>query len=94
MSHEAVPEPNTPQPGGSSEEPEEDGLSKGLLDQMDELMAALNADLTRLDADLQSRLPDEDEPQEQDESPELPGQDASGAGEAESSGAETGSGPA
>ncbi|MER5870912.1 hypothetical protein [Streptomyces sp. NPDC002044] len=30
------------------------GAPKGLLQQMEELMAALNADLTRLDADLQS----------------------------------------
>ncbi|WP_416370531.1 hypothetical protein [Streptomyces sp. PR69] len=30
------------------------GAPKGLLQQMEELMAALNADLSRLDADLQS----------------------------------------
>nr|WP_229348547.1 hypothetical protein [Streptomyces sp. UNOB3_S3] len=30
------------------------GAPKGLLQQMEELMAALNADLTQLDADLQS----------------------------------------
>lgn len=37
-----------PQQGGGSAQP------KGLLEQMDELMAALNADLSALDADLQS----------------------------------------
>ncbi|NEC28511.1 hypothetical protein G3I20_18655 [Streptomyces sp. SID8111] len=40
MSEESVP-----QQGGS-------GQPKGLLQQMEELMAALNADLTALDADL------------------------------------------
>ncbi|MGW2272426.1 hypothetical protein [Streptomyces yangpuensis] len=35
-----------PAPGG--------GAPKGLLQQMEELMAALNADLSQLDADLQS----------------------------------------
>ncbi|MFE9254231.1 hypothetical protein [Streptomyces sp. NPDC006879] len=40
MSQEAVPEQN--------------GAPKGLLQQMEELMAALNADLSQLDADLQS----------------------------------------
>jgi len=42
MSQEAVPEQAAP------EQP------KGLLQQMEELMAALTADLTQLDADLQS----------------------------------------
>ncbi|MFJ7777869.1 hypothetical protein [Streptomyces yangpuensis] len=64
MSHEAVPETArhtdrtgpaalgaqqgraVPAPGG--------GAPKGLLQQMEELMAALNADLSQLDADLQS----------------------------------------
>ncbi|MGW6978093.1 hypothetical protein ACWGE1_01395 [Streptomyces sp. NPDC054932] len=68
MSHEAVPEtrrhsgptgqaaqaahaaagqePAAPAQGG--------GAPKGLLHQMEELMAALNADLSRLDADLQA----------------------------------------
>ncbi|MER5298687.1 hypothetical protein ABT039_04380 [Streptomyces lasiicapitis] len=32
---------------------EQQGPPKGLLQQMEELMAALNADLTQLDADLQ-----------------------------------------
>ncbi|MER7111527.1 hypothetical protein [Streptomyces sp. NPDC000229] len=51
MSQEAVPEQTAP------EHP------KGLLQQMEELMAALSADLTQLDADLQSsadRLPSPD----------------------------------
>ncbi|OKK04707.1 hypothetical protein AMK26_15475 [Streptomyces sp. CB03234] len=51
MSQEAVPERTAP------EHP------KGLLQQMEELMAALTADLSQLDADLQSsadRLPSPD----------------------------------
>jgi hypothetical protein len=43
MSEESVP-----QQGGGT------GRPKGLLQQMEELMAALNADLSALDADLQS----------------------------------------
>ncbi|MDT7841836.1 hypothetical protein [Streptomyces justiciae] len=43
MSEESVP-----QQGGETDRP------KGLLQQMEELMAALNADLSALDADLQS----------------------------------------
>ncbi|PWI14941.1 hypothetical protein DI272_12790 [Streptomyces sp. Act143] len=43
MSEESVP-----QQGGEA------GRPKGLLQQMEELMAALNADLSALDADLQS----------------------------------------
>ncbi|MFF4317048.1 hypothetical protein ACWDFR_44185 [Streptomyces sp. 900105755] len=43
MSEESVP-----QQGGPSS-----GQPKGLLQQMEELMAALNADLSALDADLQ-----------------------------------------
>ncbi|MGW2613389.1 hypothetical protein [Streptomyces sp. NPDC001500] len=43
MSEETVP-----QQGGTAAPP------KGLLQQMEELMAALNADLSALDADLQS----------------------------------------
>ncbi|WP_369232747.1 hypothetical protein AB5J56_12320 [Streptomyces sp. R21] len=42
MSQEAVPQQAAPAP------------PKGLLQQMEELMAALNADLSQLDADLQS----------------------------------------
>ncbi|MFE1955957.1 MULTISPECIES: hypothetical protein [Streptomyces] len=33
--------------------PQQQGAPKGLLQQMEELMAALNADLSQLDADLQ-----------------------------------------
>ncbi|MEU9376753.1 hypothetical protein AB0D94_23685 [Streptomyces sp. NPDC048255] len=64
MSREAVPE--TPQPTGQTGQaahdharqdsgvPAPSGAPKGLLQQMEELMAALNADLSQLDADLQS----------------------------------------
>ncbi|WP_078628570.1 hypothetical protein [Streptomyces sp. NRRL F-2664] len=44
--HDAPPEPTAPARSG--------GAPKGLLQQMEELMAALNADLSQLDADLQS----------------------------------------
>ncbi|GAA3389809.1 hypothetical protein [Streptomyces roseoviridis] len=62
----AVPEQGAPQvpPAQPSAEsvpsrtarsvPEQGGAPKGLLQQMEELMAALTADLTQLDADLQS----------------------------------------
>lgn len=56
MSQEAAPEralPEQPVPPVSSV-PEQGGAPKGLLQQMEELMAALSADLTQLDADLQS----------------------------------------
>ncbi|MFH8489684.1 hypothetical protein [Streptomyces longisporoflavus] len=49
MSQEAVPE----QEGAHELSAPQQGPPKGLLQQMDELMAALNADLTQLDADLQ-----------------------------------------
>ncbi|MFJ6050039.1 MULTISPECIES: hypothetical protein [unclassified Streptomyces] len=42
-----------------------DGAPKGLLQQMEELMAALNADLSQLDADLQAstdRTPEGERP--------------------------------
>ncbi|MHC0429148.1 hypothetical protein ACX6XY_03020 [Streptomyces sp. O3] len=49
MSQESAPEQAAPSV------PEQDGgQPKSLLQQMEELMAALNADLTQLDADLQS----------------------------------------
>ncbi|MFE2165811.1 hypothetical protein ACFXB3_12180 [Streptomyces sp. NPDC059447] len=65
MSHESVPEPHrlTGQTGQAAhdrahQEPavpaQGGGAPKGLLQQMEEMMAALNADLSRLDADLQS----------------------------------------
>ncbi|NEB06858.1 hypothetical protein G3I78_48770 [Streptomyces sp. SID13726] len=61
MSHESVPE-HVGQTGQAAhdharQEPAADaqgGAPKGLLQQMEELMAALNADLSQLDADLQS----------------------------------------
>lgn len=60
MPQETSPEPDVPPEDGTSPTsapgPEDDGRPKGLLEQMDELMAALNADLTRLDADLQSTV--------------------------------------
>ncbi|WP_372345336.1 hypothetical protein [Streptomyces sp. KL116D] len=49
MSQEAVPE----QAVHKTPVPEQPGAPKGLLQQMEELMAALNADLSQLDADLQ-----------------------------------------
>lgn len=51
MSQEAAPE-QAHAPSAPSV-PEQQGKPKGLLQQMEELMAALNADLTQLDADLQ-----------------------------------------
>ncbi|MFF8265057.1 hypothetical protein [Streptomyces virginiae] len=44
--HDAQPESTVPDQNG--------GAPRGLLQQMEELMAALNADLSQLDADLQS----------------------------------------
>ncbi|MBT2508585.1 hypothetical protein J7I98_22375 [Streptomyces sp. ISL-98] len=46
MSQESVPEQAVPQ--------QHPGAPKGLLQQMEELMAALTADISQLDADLQS----------------------------------------
>ncbi|MFB7463035.1 hypothetical protein ACFCZ1_05930 [Streptomyces sp. NPDC056224] len=64
MSHEAVPETRR-QNGRTGQAahddarqdptaPAQDGAPNGPLQQMEELMAALNADLSQLDADLQS----------------------------------------
>ncbi|MEU6996477.1 hypothetical protein ABZ953_38220 [Streptomyces sp. NPDC046465] len=50
MSQEAVPEQEA---AHDAPVPAQQGAPKGLLQQMEELMAALNADLTQLDADLQ-----------------------------------------
>ncbi|MCB5181456.1 hypothetical protein [Streptomyces antimicrobicus] len=50
MSQESVPEHTGLEPAV----PAQSGAPKGLLQQMEELMAALNADLSQLDADLQS----------------------------------------
>ncbi|MFI5658966.1 hypothetical protein [Streptomyces sp. NPDC051684] len=49
MSQEAAPDGAV----HDTSAPEQEGAPKGLLQQMEELMAALNADLTQLDADLQ-----------------------------------------
>ncbi|KQX55341.1 MULTISPECIES: hypothetical protein [unclassified Streptomyces] len=56
MSQEAAPERAVPEQPVSPSVPEQKGARapKGLLQQMEELMAALSADLTQLDADLQS----------------------------------------
>ncbi|MFG2148394.1 hypothetical protein ACGFRG_30010 [Streptomyces sp. NPDC048696] len=54
MSQEAVPEQAAPQQPAAQSVPEQQGAPKGLLQQMEELMAALTADLSQLDADLQS----------------------------------------
>lgn len=79
MSHEAVPDTHRHTgPIGQAaqaahdragQEPaaaaQGDGAPKGLLQQMEELMAALNADLSRLDADLQAatdRTPESERP--------------------------------
>ncbi|MFI9201810.1 hypothetical protein [Streptomyces sp. NPDC053048] len=50
MTQEAAPEEAVPSQAASQQQ----SPPKGLLQQMEELMAALNADLTQLDADLQS----------------------------------------
>ncbi|MGP9017999.1 hypothetical protein ACT1U9_06255 [Streptomyces sp. BR1] len=54
MSQEAVPEQAAPHQPTAQSVPEQQGAPKGLLQQMEELMAALTADLSQLDADLQS----------------------------------------
>ncbi|MER5929398.1 hypothetical protein [Streptomyces sp. NPDC002054] len=61
MSQESVPEHIGQEPPVLAQ----NGAPKGLLQQMEELMAALNADLSQLDADLQSsaeRTPDNGSP--------------------------------
>ncbi|MGW4998790.1 hypothetical protein ACWEP8_14015 [Streptomyces hydrogenans] len=50
-SEQALPEQHVPH---SVPEQQAPGAPKGLLQQMEELMAALSADLSQLDADLQS----------------------------------------
>ncbi|WP_212763872.1 hypothetical protein [Streptomyces sp. I05A-00742] len=50
MHQEAVPTEAVPNQAASPQQ----NAPKGLLQQMEELMAALNADLSQLDADLQS----------------------------------------
>ncbi|MET9412687.1 hypothetical protein ABZY03_00595 [Streptomyces klenkii] len=51
MTQEAVPDETGPAEPAAGQS----GAPKGLLEQMEELMAALNADLSQLDADLQPR---------------------------------------
>ncbi|MFF2774636.1 hypothetical protein ACFVU3_06985 [Streptomyces sp. NPDC058052] len=58
-SEQALPERQVPQ---SVPEQQAPGAPKGLLQQMEELMAALSADLSQLDADLQSSV-DRHEPE-------------------------------
>ncbi|MDV5148938.1 hypothetical protein R1T08_33510 [Streptomyces sp. SBC-4] len=56
MSQEAAPERAVPEQSAPPSVPEQKdaGAPKGLLQQMEELMAALSADLSQLDADIQS----------------------------------------
>ncbi|MGW4699096.1 hypothetical protein [Streptomyces sp. NPDC004285] len=56
MSQEAAPERAVPEQPVPQSVPEQKGAGapRGLLQQMEELMAALSADLSQLDADLQS----------------------------------------
>ncbi|MFI8419422.1 hypothetical protein [Streptomyces sp. NPDC085479] len=58
-SEQALPEQQVPQSVPDQQAP---GAPKGLLQQMEELMAALSADLSQLDADLQSSV-ERQEPQ-------------------------------
>ncbi|MEV6552444.1 hypothetical protein AB0M57_27615 [Streptomyces sp. NPDC051597] len=74
MSQEAVPEQAVPQEPVGQSVPEQQGAPKGLLQQMEELMAALTADLSQLDADLQSSAE------------RVPGQEAGGPVEDRSAG--------
>ncbi|MER5962756.1 hypothetical protein [Streptomyces sp. NPDC002057] len=70
MSQEAAPERAVPEQPVPQSVPQQKGAGapKGLLQQMEELMAALSADLTQLDADLQSTSdrhePDRHEPEQ------------------------------
>jgi hypothetical protein len=55
MSQEAVPEQTAPSESAAARSvPDQQSAPKGLLQQMEELMAALTADLSQLDADLQT----------------------------------------
>ncbi|MFF5425611.1 MULTISPECIES: hypothetical protein [unclassified Streptomyces] len=71
MSQEAAPERTAPDQPGAHPVPEQQGpgAPKGLLEQMEELMAALSADLSQLDADLQSS-PDHPAPDHPEQNPE------------------------
>ncbi|MFJ5547399.1 hypothetical protein [Streptomyces sp. NPDC093225] len=61
MSQEHVPQ-HTGQAEQDKAVPAQSGAPKGLLQQMEELMAALNADLSQLDADLQTSAERRPEP--------------------------------
>ncbi|NGO69489.1 hypothetical protein [Streptomyces boncukensis] len=62
MSQDAVPDPGAAESAPDPAEPgPPGGASQGLLAQMEEMMAALNADLSRLDAELQSSQAEERE---------------------------------
>ncbi|WP_331447515.1 hypothetical protein [Streptomyces xanthochromogenes] len=84
MSQEAVPEQTVPQQSAPQSAAGREGAPKGLLQQMEELMAALSADLTQLDADLQStaeRTPSDqgsDEPQQAREAQQAHGTEQRG----------------
>ncbi|MEU9294714.1 hypothetical protein [Streptomyces sp. NPDC048266] len=67
MSQEAAPERAVPEQPVPPSVPEQKGTGapQGLLQQMEELMAALSADLSQLDADLQSTS-DRHEPSQQE----------------------------
>ncbi|MGW2818024.1 hypothetical protein [Streptomyces sp. NPDC001415] len=65
MSQDADPEQTAPQQSAPQSAAGRKGAPKGLLQQMEELMAALNADLTQRDTDQQStadRPPPADDP--------------------------------
>ncbi|MFI1257526.1 hypothetical protein ACH4U6_27605 [Streptomyces netropsis] len=54
MTQETVPDEAPPPQAAPQPAPQPQGPPKGLLQQMEELMAALTADLSQLDAELQS----------------------------------------
>ncbi|MFD8013702.1 hypothetical protein [Streptomyces sp. NPDC058955] len=68
-SEQALPEQQMPQSVPGQQAP---GAPKGLLQQMEELMAALSADLSQLDADLQSSV-DRHEPEPSSDGPSAGG---------------------
>ncbi|WP_406063120.1 hypothetical protein OG462_32520 [Streptomyces sp. NBC_01077] len=77
MSQEAAPEQAVPEQPVPRSVPEQKGAGapKGLLQQMEELMAALSADLNQLDAELQStsdRLAPDQAPHDRPEQPHQP----------------------
>ncbi|WP_329625833.1 hypothetical protein OG357_09355 [Streptomyces sp. NBC_01255] len=74
MSQEAAPERAVPEQSAPPSVPaqKDAGAPKGLLQQMEELMAALSADLSQLDADIQSSA-DRLDPEPAQPAPEQPG---------------------